>query len=222
MLAKVIMLKKSWKTVASAANYVVDDLKKTPGQINQAKQAEPGLYAPEDGANYLMRDGVLEAASFNMEGLNPTDPDDRRQIIKWMDSTARAWAARSRALSKTNPFYHVVLSWKAAVPMTRITPEGTAMRGTQVARPDDMRVDACCKWPARADTSGSTRNRFSKNACTRACTSVLGTNDLLNRQTSRQEPARAQLAWSSLDTFERIAKKLRQSWHYFKMIKICR
>jgi hypothetical protein len=113
MLAKVIMLKKSWKTVASAANYVVDDLKKTPGQINQAKQAEPGLYAPEDGANYLMRDGVLEAASFNMEGLNPTDPDDRRQIIKWMDSTARAWAARSRALSKTNPFYHVVLSWKA-------------------------------------------------------------------------------------------------------------
>ena len=28
MLAKVILLKKSWKTVASAANYVVDDLKK--------------------------------------------------------------------------------------------------------------------------------------------------------------------------------------------------
>jgi len=56
---------------------------------------------------------VLEAASFNMEGLNPTDPDDRRQIIKLMDSTARAWAARSRAHPKTNPFYHVVLSWKA-------------------------------------------------------------------------------------------------------------
>jgi len=107
MLAKVIMLKKSWKTVASAANYVVDDLKKA------AEQPEPGHYGPEDGANYLARDGVLEAASFNMEGLNPTDPDDRRQIIKLMDSTARAWAARSRAHPKTNPFYHVVLSWKA-------------------------------------------------------------------------------------------------------------
>ena len=107
MLAKVIMLKKSWKTVASAANYVVDDLKKAP------EQPEPGHYGPEDGANYLARDGVLEAASFNMEGLNPTDPDDRRQIIKLMDSTARAWAARSRAHPKTNPFYHVVLSWKA-------------------------------------------------------------------------------------------------------------
>ena len=107
MLAKVIMLKKSWKTVASAANYVVDDLKKA------AEQPDPGHDAPEEGANYLVRDGVLEAASFNMEGLKPTDPDDRRQIIKWMDSTARAWAARSRAHSKTNPFYHVVLSWKA-------------------------------------------------------------------------------------------------------------
>jgi hypothetical protein len=107
MLAKVIMLKKSWKTVASAANYVVDDLKKAPAQ------PEPDYYGPEDGADYLARDGVLEAASFNMEGINPTDPDDRRQIIKWMDSTARAWAARSRAHPKTNPFYHVVLSWKA-------------------------------------------------------------------------------------------------------------
>jgi hypothetical protein len=37
MLAKVIMLKKSWKTVASAANYVVDDLKKRrPNNQNQA------------------------------------------------------------------------------------------------------------------------------------------------------------------------------------------
>ena len=107
MLAKVILLKKSWKTVASAANYVVDDLKKAP------EQPEPGHYGPEDGANYLARDGVLEAASFNLEGLNPTDPDDRRQIIKLMDGTARAWAARFRAQAKTNPFYHVVLSWKA-------------------------------------------------------------------------------------------------------------
>jgi len=107
MLAKVILLKKSWKTVASAANYVVDDLKKTP------EQPEPGGYEPEDAANYLAREGVLEAASFNLEGLNPTDPDDRRQIIKLMDGTARAWASRSKASPKTNPFYHVVLSWKA-------------------------------------------------------------------------------------------------------------
>ncbi len=106
MLAKVILLKKSWKTVASAANYVVDDLKKTP------EQPEPGGYEPEDAANYLAREGVLEAASFHLEGLNPTDPDDRRQIIKLMDSTARAWASRSKANPKTNPFYHVVLSWK--------------------------------------------------------------------------------------------------------------
>ena len=107
MLAKVILLKKSWKTVASAANYVVNDLKKSP------EQPEPGRYEPVDAANYLAREGVLEAASFNMEGLNPTDPDDRRQIIKLMDGTARAWAARSKASPKTNPFYHVVLSWKA-------------------------------------------------------------------------------------------------------------
>jgi hypothetical protein len=51
MLAKVIMLKKSWKTVASAAIYVVDDLKKTP------EQPEPGSYEPEDAVNYLARDG---------------------------------------------------------------------------------------------------------------------------------------------------------------------
>lgn len=85
--------------MASAANYVVDDLKKTP------EQPGPGSYEPEDAANYLAREGVLEAASFNMEGLNPTDPDDRRQIIKLMDSTARAWASRSKANPKTNPFF---------------------------------------------------------------------------------------------------------------------
>ena len=107
MLAKVILLKKSWKTVASAANYVVDDLKKAP------ERAEPGSYEPQDAVNYLARDGVLEAASFNMEDLNPTDPDDRRQIIKLMDGTARAWASRSKANPNTNPFYHVVLSWRA-------------------------------------------------------------------------------------------------------------
>lgn len=106
MLAKVILLKKSWKTVASAANYVVDDLKKTP------EQPESGRDDVGDAVHYLAREGVLEAASFNMEGLNPTDPDDRRQIIKLMDGTARAWASRSKAGPKTNPFYHVVLSWK--------------------------------------------------------------------------------------------------------------
>jgi|GEM_PF-2356059 len=60
MLAKVILLKKSWKTVASAANYVIDDLKKNPEPL------EPGSYQPEDVANYLAREGVLEAASFNL------------------------------------------------------------------------------------------------------------------------------------------------------------
>ena len=110
MLAKVILLKKPWKTVASAANYVVDDLKKAP---EQPEQPEPGSYEPQDAVNYLTREGVLEAVSFNMEDLKPTDPDDRRQIIKLMDGTARAWASRSKANPKTNPFYHVVLSWKA-------------------------------------------------------------------------------------------------------------
>lgn len=119
MLAKVILLKRSWKTVANAANYVMDDLKKRPERSNHQDHpkhldpAEPGSYEPEDAAHYLMREGVLEAASFNMEGLNPTDADDRRQIIKLMDSTARAWASKSKALPNTNPFYHVVLSWKA-------------------------------------------------------------------------------------------------------------
>lgn len=107
MLAKVIVLKKAWKTVADAANYVADDLKKRPELL------EPGSYEPVAAADYIARDGVLEAASLNLEGLNPTDPDDRRQIVKLMDSTARAWATRSKAHPKTNPFYHVVLSWKA-------------------------------------------------------------------------------------------------------------
>lgn len=110
MLAKVILLKRSWKTVASAANYVMDDLKKRP---EHPDPLPPGNYAPDNAADYLMREGILEAASFNMEGLNPTDLDDRRQIIKWMDSTARAWASRSKSNPNTNPFYHVVLSWKA-------------------------------------------------------------------------------------------------------------
>jgi len=35
-----------------------------------------------------------------------------------MDGTARAWASRSKANPKTNPFYHVVLSWKAGEPPT--------------------------------------------------------------------------------------------------------
>lgn len=107
MLAKVIMLKKAWRTVADAADYIADDLKKRPELL------EPGSYEPDAAADYIARDGVLEAASFNLEGLNPTDPDDRRQIVKLMDSTARAWATRSKAHPKTNPFYHVVLSWKA-------------------------------------------------------------------------------------------------------------
>lgn len=107
MLAKVIQLKKAWTTVAGAANYVVDDLKKS------SELPEPGSYEPSDAAHYIARAGVLEAASFNLEGLNPVDPDDRRQVVKLMDSTARAWAAKTKANPKTNPFYHVVLSWKA-------------------------------------------------------------------------------------------------------------
>jgi hypothetical protein len=106
MLAKVILLKKSWKTVASAANYVVDDLKKTP------EQPEPGHDAVEDAANYLAREGVLEAASFNMEGLNPTDPDDRGKSSSDGRHSA-GLGLKIKGHPKTNPFYHVVLSWKA-------------------------------------------------------------------------------------------------------------
>ena len=105
MLAKVIKLKKAWKSVARAANYIADDSK-------AKAQTQDQDLEPFNAANYIARDGVFEAASFNLEGLNPTDPDDRRQIIKLMDGTARAWAARSRAKADTNPFYHVVLSWK--------------------------------------------------------------------------------------------------------------
>ena len=47
-------------------------------------------------------------------------------------------------------------------------PDGTSMRGTQVAKPEDKIVASCCNLPSRADTSGCTWNRFSKNALTRS------------------------------------------------------
>ena len=69
-----------------------------------------------------------------MEGLNPTDPDDRRQIIKLMDGTARAWASRSKANPKTNPFYHVVLSWKEGEQPTDTQPTAAAAKAKTTKR----------------------------------------------------------------------------------------
>lgn len=106
MLAKVINLKKGWRTVGDAAHYVVDALKTGIDQ-----QPVPINHVSGNVAEYVAREGVLEAASFNLENANPADPDDLRQIIKMMDGTAKAWAAKSKADPKTNPFYHVVLSW---------------------------------------------------------------------------------------------------------------
>lgn len=107
MLAKIINLKKNWDSVADAANYVASDEKDVLKTIK-----DPLQYEPDDAAHYIARDGVMEGGSFNMEGLNPVNFDDRGQIIKIMDATARAWSQKTKAKKDTNPFYHCVLSWK--------------------------------------------------------------------------------------------------------------
>ena len=45
-------------------------------------------------------------------------------------------------------------------------PEGTRRRGTQVASPDDSRVLAATRRPARAETSGCTRKTLPKKSAT--------------------------------------------------------
>ena len=108
MLAKVITLRSGWRTVEHVAVYVSEN-----EQESKVDMPAPGEYEPGDAANYINREGVVEGGSFNMEGLNPTDFDDRGQIIKMMDATARAWAHKNTGSKKknSNPFYHAVLSW---------------------------------------------------------------------------------------------------------------
>jgi hypothetical protein len=93
------------------------------------------------------------------------------------------WPAASASRSKRKA--NCVLP-EPAVPTTRITPEGTSMGGTQVARPDYSRDACCCKRPANADTSGTTRKRFSKKASTRPRSSEWrpGTSSCAMRETT--------------------------------------
>lgn len=104
MLAKVITLKaKNGFSVKAAVNYIAGD---------RAQEDAPELHSsdPTAVADYIGREGVSEGGSFNLEGLDPSDPQDRALIVAQMDHVARA--GQHRTGFKSNPFYHFVLSWR--------------------------------------------------------------------------------------------------------------
>lgn len=104
MLAKVIALKaKTGFSVKAVVGYIAGE---------RAQQDAPELHSsdPTAVADYINREGVSEGGSFNLEGLDPSDPYDRALIVAQMDHVARA--GRHKTGFQSNPFYHFVLSWR--------------------------------------------------------------------------------------------------------------
>lgn len=104
MLAKVIALKaKSGFSVKAVVGYIAGE---------RAQQDAPELHSSDPGAvaDYVSREGVSEGGSFNLEGLDPSDPQDRALIVAQMDHVARA--GQHKTGFKSNPFYHFALSWR--------------------------------------------------------------------------------------------------------------
>lgn len=104
MLAKVIALKaKGGFSAKAVADYIAGE---------REQQDAPELHSsdPTAVADYVNREGVSEGASFNLEGLDPADPQDRALIVAQMDHVARA--GQHKTGFKSNPFYHFVLSWR--------------------------------------------------------------------------------------------------------------
>lgn len=104
MLAKVIALKaKGGFSAKAVADYIAGE---------RAQQDAPELHSsnPTAVADYVNREGVSEGGSFNLEGLDPADPQDRALIVAQMDHVARA--GQHKTGFKSNPFYHFVLSWR--------------------------------------------------------------------------------------------------------------
>lgn len=104
MLAKVIALKaKSGFSVKAVVGYIAGE---------RAQQDAPELHSsdPTAVADYVSREGVSEGGSFNLECLDPSDPQDRSLIVAQMDHVARA--GQHKTSFKSNPFYHFVLSWR--------------------------------------------------------------------------------------------------------------
>lgn len=104
MLAKVIQLKaQSGFSAKAVANYIAED---------RPQEDAPELHSsdPTAVATYINREGVSEGGSFNLEGLNPGDSQDRALAVAQMDHIARAGQHKTKF--KSNPFYHFVLSWR--------------------------------------------------------------------------------------------------------------
>lgn len=104
MLPIVIHLKaKTGFSVRAVANYIAED---------RPQQDAPELHAadPTAVAEYINREGVSEGGSINLDGLDPTDTQDRALIVAQMDHVARA--GQHKTGFETNPFYHFVLSWR--------------------------------------------------------------------------------------------------------------
>lgn len=104
MLPIVIHLKaKTGFSVRAVANYITED---------RPQQNAPELHAtdPTAVADYITREGVSEGGSINLDGLDPTETQDRDLVISQMDHIARA--GQHKTGFTTNPFYHFVLSWR--------------------------------------------------------------------------------------------------------------
>lgn len=104
MLAKVIALKaQGGFSVKAVTDYIAGD---------RPQQDAPELHSSDPTAvsDYINREGVSKGGSFNLENLNPADPQDRAIVVAQMDHVARA--GQHKTGFKSNPFYHVVLSWR--------------------------------------------------------------------------------------------------------------
>lgn len=104
MLAKVIQLKaKSGFSVSAVTAYITK---------SREQESAPELLStdPTAVADYIGREGVSECGSFNLEGLDPADQQDRDLVVTQMDHVARA--GQHKTGFETNPFYHFVLSWR--------------------------------------------------------------------------------------------------------------
>ena len=105
MLAKVIGLRAKKNFSAEAvANYIAED---------RPQENAPELHSSDPTAvsDYINREGISEGGSFNLEGLDPGDAQDRAIVVAQMNHVARAGQHKTKFAS--NPFYHFVLSWQA-------------------------------------------------------------------------------------------------------------
>lgn len=107
MLAKVIKLsnERGGKvSVQSVMDYLTRD---EPEKTGPAQDLTDYVARDRDG---LPRNQYLEGGTFNLEGLNVSDPADRDLAVKMMDYISQA--GQQKTHFNTNPIYHFALSWR--------------------------------------------------------------------------------------------------------------